>query len=119
MTMPIIQLRFKLLCKRLKQPGGKGVEEFILAFEPHRYSRVKDCFAKFLHAFDASDVLMLTSLYEASEEPIEGASAEDLYEAINHPSKHFIGDLDNLEYELSRIVEPNDVVVFMGAGKIF
>ena len=46
----------------------------LVAFQPHRFSRTRDLFHDFLDAFDDADVLFLTEVYAAGEDPVEGAT---------------------------------------------
>jgi UDP-N-acetylmuramate--alanine ligase len=54
----------------------------VVAFQPHRYSRTRDLFDEFLSAFDDADVLLLTEIYPAGEDRIDGVSGEHLYQAL-------------------------------------
>src|SRR5439155_1722442 len=54
----------------------------VVAFQPHRYTRTRDLFNEFLEAFDDADTLVLTDVYSAGEERIEGVSAEAVYHAL-------------------------------------
>src|SRR4029077_11474639 len=54
----------------------------VVAFQPHRYSRTRDLFNEFLDAFDDADALVLTDIYSAGEQRIEGLSAEAVYQAL-------------------------------------
>jgi len=89
-----------------------------VVFQPHRYTRTRDCFVEFLEAFQACDNLVLTEIYAASEEPIPGVSGQILCEAIDHPSKRFIKSLDDITPGLRRDLASGDVVLFLGAGSI-
>jgi len=51
----------------------------VVLFQPHRYTRTRDLFTEFLDAFDAADHLVLTEIYAAGEDPIEGLSGEVLF----------------------------------------
>lgn len=92
----------------------------IVAFQPHRYTRTRDCFDEFPEAFEQADLLYLTDIYSASETPIEGITGERFYENVK---KHaavptlFVhrGELDEAIYQNLR---PFDLVVTMGAGDI-
>ena len=90
-----------------------------VVFQPHRYTRTRDCFVDFLGAFAECDNLILTEIYPASEEPIEGICGEKLFEALTHPSeRRFIKSLDAVPAALLPRVEPGDVVLCLGAGSI-
>jgi UDP-N-acetylmuramate--alanine ligase len=94
----------------------------VVAFQPHRFSRTRDLFGDFLEAFDLADVLLLTDVYAAGEEPLPGASAEALAEAIAHKgqrSVRYVGDLKAAMDALAQEVRPDDVVLTLGAGSVW
>ena len=93
----------------------------VVAFQPHRYTRTRDLLEDFVTSFNASDILLVSDIYEASEEPIEGITAEALSESISvHGHNHvsYAGDLANLLIALEYIVKPGDLVITLGAGDI-
>lgn len=95
-------------------------DRLITVFQPHRYTRTRDCFEQFVDAFRHSDVLVLTDLYAASEEPIEGVSSETLYHRIQkkYGENIFYIRKDILPEFLEHFVRPSDVVLTMGAGDV-
>jgi UDP-N-acetylmuramate--alanine ligase len=93
----------------------------IVAFQPHRYTRTKALFDEFTRAFNGADVLLVTEVYPAGEAPIDGASGRALCRAIQaHGHRHavYVPDKKVVAGELLRIVEPGDLVIFLGAGDI-
>lgn len=96
-----------------------GSRSLIVAFQPHRYTRVRDCLSMFASAFDSADRLILTDIYSAGEAPIEGISIERLSEVISKPldyiPRHFLAE--HLRKELSSF-DGDAVLVSMGAGDI-
>jgi len=97
---------------------GRELNRFHVVFQPHRYTRTRDCFAQFLDAFTECDNLVVTSIYAASEPPLEGISGEILCSAITHPSRRFVENLDDVAAGLVRDLQPGDVVLSLGAGSI-
>jgi UDP-N-acetylmuramate--alanine ligase len=89
-----------------------------VVFQPHRFTRTRDCFVEFLDAFQACDNLVLTEIYAASEAPIPGVSGQLLSDSIIHPSKRFVSSLENIGDGLRKDLSPGDVVLFLGAGSI-
>jgi UDP-N-acetylmuramate--alanine ligase len=87
-------------------------------FQPHRYSRTKDCFVDFLKCFEDASSVTVTDIYAASEEPIEGVSSQILVEALLHSDKHYIGDIEDAARKLVAIAESGDVILCLGAGSI-
>ena len=61
---------------------GSGGRRIVVLFQPHRYSRTHDLMEEFARSFNNADSLFITDIYAASEEPIEGVTAEALTEAI-------------------------------------
>lgn len=95
-----------------------GLKTLHVVFQPHRYSRTKDCFVEFLDAFKEADNLILTDIYSAGEQEIKGISGEVLFDAIIHSRKHFVKELNSVPDGLVKDLEPGDVVVCLGAGSI-
>jgi len=97
---------------------GSELRKFRVIFQPHRYSRTRDCFAEFLDAFSDCDDLLMTDIYAASEEPIEGITAARLCEAISRPVCRHVAELDAIPEILAHEIQPGDVVLCLGAGSI-
>lgn len=89
-----------------------------VVFQPHRFSRTRDCFVEFLDAFNDADTVTITDIYPAGEEPIEGISGEKLCSALSHKSARHIPDLDSVMSILPGELEAGDVVLCLGAGSI-
>ncbi len=93
----------------------------VVAFQPHRYSRTQGLFDEFKTAFHRADVLVLTDIYAASEQPIEGVSSSALAEAVKqHGQKevHYMPDVGGLHIELEKILRQGDLLLTLGAGNI-
>lgn len=93
----------------------------VVAFQPHRFSRTRDLHDDFLDAFDDADVLFLTEIYAAGEEPIEGVSGENLVAALKkrgHADVNFVGSREALPERIARVAKGDDVVLLLGAGDI-
>jgi UDP-N-acetylmuramate--alanine ligase len=93
----------------------------ILAFQPHRFTRTNFLLSEFGPAFAGADVLMLTDIYAAGEDPIPGVTLDALAEAIG---KDFAGDLrierplGGVASQLAALAKPGDLIVLLGAGSI-
>jgi len=100
-----------------------GWERRIIAvFQPHRYTRTQALFQEFLTAFYDADVLILTDIYPAGEDPIPGVEARALFEGIRehgHKDVIFLGNKKEIVDHLLRIVRSGDLVVTLGAGDIW
>jgi UDP-N-acetylmuramate--alanine ligase len=93
----------------------------VVAFQPHRYTRTKHLFDEFTRAFNKADVVLVTDVYPAGEQPIAGATGEALAEAIHRHGHHavkFVHDKKNVAQALRDVVEPGDIVIALGAGDI-
>jgi UDP-N-acetylmuramate--alanine ligase len=90
-------------------------KRLIVAFQPHRFTRTRDCFSAFKTAFGAADVVVMTDIYAARETPIAGITGEALCQSVSRG--HFVPREKMAEF-LSGILRPHDVVITMGAGDI-
>lgn len=93
----------------------------VVAFQPHRYSRTRDLMADFASAFNGSDVLLVSDVYPAGEDPIDGIDAQALVRSIGacgHHDVRAIGDLDDMIDALVNEVRDGDLVITLGAGDI-
>lgn len=94
----------------------------VCVFQPHLFSRTRDFYEEFGKAFLLSDVLVVTDVYPAREEPIQGVSGELITNAARqygHKDVHYVADKKSVPSYLSKIVKPNDIVITMGAGDIW
>lgn len=94
----------------------------IAVFQPHLYSRTRDFYDEFGRAFFNADVLVLTDVYPAREEPIQGVSGELIANAakeFGHKQVHYVPDKKSVPAYLMSIVQPGDMVITMGAGDIW
>jgi UDP-N-acetylmuramate--alanine ligase len=93
----------------------------VVLFQPHRYTRTQNLLDDFSRAFYAADVVFVTDIYAASEDPIPGVTAERLAESIGeHGHKHveYVGPLDKAVNRLVAVAQPGDLVLTLGAGSV-
>ena len=93
----------------------------VVAFQPHRYSRTQSLQKEFARAFNRADVVLITEIYAAGEEPIPGISGTTLAESIRAHGHHdvtFVPTRPAVTDELEKIVKPGDLVICLGAGDI-
>lgn len=99
----------------------------VTVFQPHRYSRTLHCREDFAKAFIDSDVVMITDIYGAGEEPIEGVSAQSLVELLRKTAKSngmeseqicYTGDLEQTRAQILSAFKPGDLILCLGAGSI-
>jgi UDP-N-acetylmuramate--alanine ligase len=101
-----------------KMAWGRRV---IAVFQPHRYTRTQGLFNEFLTAFYQADVLIITDIYGAGENPIEGVEASRLYEGVRdhgHRDVTYVPRKEDIPGHLMSILEDHDLVLTMGAGNI-
>ena len=93
----------------------------VALFQPHRYTRTRDLFAEFLDAFDAADQLILTDIYPAGEEQVEGLTGDVLFWALKrrgHLEVSYIPRLEDIVAQAKPTLRAGDIVVVLGAGNI-
>lgn len=93
----------------------------VVVFQPHRYSRTRDLLREFGRAFDAADVVILTDIYAAGEQPIPGVSGETIFAEVQRASPvsvHYVADKMDVATVLHREVRAGDLVLTLGAGDI-
>jgi UDP-N-acetylmuramate--alanine ligase len=93
----------------------------VMAFQPHRYTRTRDCFEDFVRVLSSADAVLLTEVYSAGEAPIVAADTRSLIRAIRVAGKVeplFVETTDELPEAILNVVQADDVVIVMGAGSI-
>jgi UDP-N-acetylmuramate--alanine ligase len=101
---------------------GLGKKRTIALFQPHRYTRTRDLFDEFLTAFADADVLFITDIYPAGEDPLPGVTAKALAQEIERKGGievRYVPERERLVEEVIQIVRPGDVVMTLGAGNIW
>ncbi len=112
-----VEMRAVIAAARDAFPGRR----LVLAFQPHRYTRTRDCFEDFVQVISSTDVALLTEVYAAGEAPIVAADTRTLIRAIRvvgNVEPIFVETTDALPAAIMNIVQENDVVVVMGAGSV-
>ena len=101
----------------VKETGGK----VIAVMQPHRYSRVESLFDDFCACVNQADTVMVTPIFEAGEQPIDGISRESLIQGIRDAGHRNVLPVDapeKLAATVKQYAKPGDMVVCMGAGSI-
>jgi UDP-N-acetylmuramate--alanine ligase len=101
--------------------GAFPDKRLVLAFQPHRFTRTRDCFEDFVKVLSTVDALVLTEVYAAGEAPIVAADGRSLTRSIRVAGKVepvFVETVDEVPDALAAIVRDGDVVITMGAGSI-
>ena len=94
----------------------------VCVFQPHLYSRTRDFYEDFGKSFLLSDVLVVTDIYPAREEPIQGVTGELIVNAakqFGHKDVHYVADKKQVPAFLKTVVKPGDIVITMGAVDIW
>ncbi|MDY3331124.1 MAG: UDP-N-acetylmuramate--L-alanine ligase [Pelistega sp.] len=101
--------------------GAYPNNRLVLAFQPHRYTRTRDCFDDFVRVLGTADAVLLTDIYPAGEAAIPGADGLALTEALQQQANvvpMFVKEVADLPQAILNFVKDGDVVVCMGAGSI-
>ncbi len=94
----------------------------VCVFQPHLFSRTRDFYEDFGKSFLLSDVLVVTDIYPAREEPIQGVTGELIVNAakqFGHKDVYYVPDKKQVPAFLQTIVKQGDIVITMGAGDIW
>ena len=97
-------------------------QRIVVAFQPHRYSRTRDLMQEFGPALAKADRIVLTEIYAASEEPIDGVSGDALRAEVERHAPGRVtlaATLEALEQELANMAQPGDLLITLGAGSIY
>ena len=112
-----VELAATLAAARGAFPGRR----LVLAFQPHRYTRTRDCFEDFVQVMARADVLWLSEIYAAGETPIPAADGRALSRAMRvagHEALVFVDDIQKMAQVIADNAQDGDVVMCMGAGSI-
>jgi len=101
--------------------GAFPGRRLVLAFQPHRYTRTRDCFEDFVKVLTTVDLLLLAEVYPAGEAPIVAADGRALVRAIRVTGvlePIFVEDIAEMPQQILNVARDGDVVLTMGAGSI-
>jgi UDP-N-acetylmuramate--alanine ligase len=96
-------------------------QRILVAFQPHRYTRTRALLSEFAQAFDQADVLFVTDIYPAGEQPLPGVSGGALARETarhGHRAVCHVADREELCERLAAAARPGDVILALGAGDI-
>jgi len=105
----------------LKAARAATKRDVIAVVQPHRYTRLRDLFEEFCACFNDADTVLVSPVYSAGEEPIEGVDSDALIHGLRlrgHRNAMGIDSEDDLVEEVVRLAHPGDLVVCLGAGTI-
>ena len=112
-----VEMKATLAAARGAFPGKR----LLLAFQPHRYTRTRDCFEDFVNVLNSVDALVLTEVYAAGESPIVAADGRALARALRVASRIepvFVENIADMPQAIRDVARDGDVVITMGAGSI-
>ncbi len=101
--------------------GAFPRRRLVLAFEPHRYTRTRDCFEDFVKVLGTADLVLLTEVYAAGEAEIVAADGRSLARALRVAGRVdpvFVDAVDAMPAAIGEHAKDGDVVIVMGAGTI-
>ena len=101
--------------------GAYPQRRLVLAFQPHRFTRTRDCFEDFVRVLATADAVVLGEVYAAGETPIVAADGRSLARALRVAGKVepvFVDDIAAMAAAVRKVARPGDVVITMGAGSI-
>jgi len=101
--------------------GAFPGRRLVLAFQPHRYTRTRDCFEDFVKVLSSVDALLLGEVYAAGEQPVVAADSRSLARALRVAGKVepvFVEDIATMPQAILDAARDGDVVMTMGAGSI-
>jgi UDP-N-acetylmuramate--alanine ligase len=101
--------------------NGSGGRRTVVVFQPHRFTRTQELFDEFALAFNNADVLFVLDIYAASEEPIEGITAEVLTDNIRkygHKNVTYIGEIGTAAARVMPELQGGDLLITLGAGTV-
>ncbi len=112
-----VEMAATLAAARGAFPGRR----LVLAFQPHRYSRTRDCFEDFVRVIGQADAVLLSEVYAAGEAPVVAADGRSLARALRVSGKLepvFVDAIDAMPQAILDTARDGDVVICMGAGSI-
>ena len=112
-----VEMAATLAAARGAFPG----QRLVLAFQPHRYSRTRDCFEDFIQVIGSADGVLLTEVYAAGEAPVVAADGRALARALRLAGRVeplFVANVADLPQAIAENARAGDVVLCMGAGSI-
>lgn len=101
--------------------GAFPGRRLVLAFQPHRYTRTRDCFEDFVKVLGLVDLVLLAEVYAAGESPVVAADGRALARAVRVSGKVepvFVDDIKAMPQSIWNMAQPGDVVLTVGAGSI-
>ena len=106
----------------LKAAKAGWDRRIVAVFQPHLFTRTQAFFREFATALQIADIVVITDIYPAREKAIPGITAklvfDECYKKMNN-NCFYVPDLDDLQTKLDEVVQPNDMIITLGAGSIW
>ncbi len=102
--------------------NGWPERRIVAVFQPHLYSRTRDFYREFARSFFEVDVLVVTEVYPAREEPIPGINGKliaDTARTLGHREVHYVANKNEVPSYVTELLQPGDMVITLGAGDIW
>jgi len=102
--------------------SGWPKKRIVAVFQPHLYSRTRDLYREFARSFLQADILVITDIYPAREEPIPGVDGKliaDTARSLGHRNVHYVQKKQELPNYVSGLLKAGDMVITLGAGDIW
>ena len=108
-----VRAALQALCERF--PNRRRV----IVFEPHRFTRTRDCWNEFLDSFKYADKLFVLDIYPAGEKPIEGVTSQEFCQQIDDCDVEYLSNRERSVARIKEFLQPNDVCMTLGAGSVW
>jgi UDP-N-acetylmuramate--alanine ligase len=89
-----------------------------LVFQPHRFSRTRDCYEDFIRVLKIPDRVFLFDIYSAGEADIKDISTTTLMKSLKHPAMHYLPNFKGAKNIIFDLIEDDSILIIMGAGSI-
>jgi UDP-N-acetylmuramate--alanine ligase len=89
-----------------------------LVFQPHRFSRTRDCYEEFMRVLQIPDKIFLFDIYSAGETDSKNISTKNLMKSLKHPAMYYLPDFKTAKNTIVKIIEDDSILLIMGAGSI-
>jgi len=107
-----IEVVLKATQKRFKN------KKINLVFQPHRFSRTRDCYNEFIRVLKIPDRIFLFDIYPAGEIGIKNISTKALMKSIKHPEMYYLDNFKSAKKTIFNLIENDSILIVMGAGSI-
>jgi len=89
-----------------------------LVFQPHRFSRTRDCFEEFMRVLKIPDMVFLFDIYSAGEVNNNNISTKTLMKNLKHPAMHYLSNFKTAKNTIGNLIQDDSILIIMGAGSI-